>query len=208
MLLHCSALESRRSMLCAIRGRDRRTRLPFSAWAAWAILECSSRRRWDSTLSRLRAEPRRNSLRTIWLAALHRQHRYRCRAVVAKTGRREGILATVTDADAMSAAIGGLGFRGEFVVVGVPGKPIQAAVPGLVMQRQSIRGWPSGTSIDSEDTLKFSEITGVLPLIETYPLDRAAEAYDRMMSGKARFRVVLETGRLPRMVALRSNSLT
>jgi D-arabinose 1-dehydrogenase-like Zn-dependent alcohol dehydrogenase len=61
-----------------------------------------------------------------------------------------------------------------------------------VLQRQSIQGWPSGTSIDSEDTLKFSEITGVLPLIEKYPLERAPEAYERMMSGKARFRVVLE----------------
>ncbi|WP_321477201.1 alcohol dehydrogenase [uncultured Paludibaculum sp.] len=104
------------------------------------------------------------------------------------------ILATVTDADAMSAAVGGLGHRGEFVVVGVPAKPIQAGVLGMVMQRQSIHGWPSGTSIDSEDTLKFSEITGVLPMIEKYPLDRAAEAYARMLSGKARFRVVLETG--------------
>ena len=111
-----------------------------------------------------------------------------------KLGGARVILATVTDADAMSAALGGLGYRGEFLIIGVPGKPIQAAVPGLIMQRQSIRGWPSGTSIDSEDTLKFSEITGVLPLIETYPLDRAAEAYDRMLSGKARFRVVLETG--------------
>jgi D-arabinose 1-dehydrogenase-like Zn-dependent alcohol dehydrogenase len=62
------------------------------------------------------------------------------------------------------------------------------------MQRQSIHGWPSGTSIDSEDTLRFSEISGVLPIIEKYPLDQAAEAYDRMMSGKARFRVVLEMG--------------
>jgi D-arabinose 1-dehydrogenase-like Zn-dependent alcohol dehydrogenase len=103
------------------------------------------------------------------------------------------ILATVTDADAMSAAIGGLGYKGEFVIVGVPAKPIQAQVPGLVMQRQSIHGWPSGTSIDSEDTLRFSEITGVLPMIEKFSLDNAAQAYDRMMSGKARFRVVLET---------------
>jgi D-arabinose 1-dehydrogenase-like Zn-dependent alcohol dehydrogenase len=57
-----------------------------------------------------------------------------------------------------------------------------------------VAGWPSGTSIDSEDTLKFSALTGVKPLIEKYPLDKAPEAYDRMMSGKARFRVVLETG--------------
>ncbi len=115
-------------------------------------------------------------------------------AALQKLGGAKVILATVTDADAMSAALGGLGYAGEFVIVGVTAKPIQAAVTGMVLQRQSIHGWPSGTSIDSEDTLKFSEVTGVLPLIETYPLARAAEAYDRMMSGKARFRVVLETG--------------
>jgi D-arabinose 1-dehydrogenase-like Zn-dependent alcohol dehydrogenase len=115
-------------------------------------------------------------------------------AALQKLGGAKVILATVTDADAMSAALGGLGYAGEFVIVGVPAKPIQAAVTGMVLQRQSIHGWPSGTSIDSEDTLKFSEITGVLPLIEKYPLARAAEAYNRMMSGKARFRVVLETG--------------
>jgi D-arabinose 1-dehydrogenase-like Zn-dependent alcohol dehydrogenase len=114
-------------------------------------------------------------------------------ASLQKLGGARVILATVTDADAMSAALGGLGYKGEFVIVGVPGKPIQASVPGLVSQRQSIHGWPSGTSIDSEDTLKFSDMTGVLPMIERYPLDRAAEAYDRMMTGKARFRVVLET---------------
>jgi D-arabinose 1-dehydrogenase-like Zn-dependent alcohol dehydrogenase len=115
-------------------------------------------------------------------------------ASLQKLGGARVILATVTDADAMSAALGGLGYKGEFVIVGVPAEPIQASVPGLVMQRQSIHGWPSGTSIDSEDTLRFSEISGVLPLIEKYPLERAAEAYDRMMSGKARFRVVLEMG--------------
>jgi len=115
-------------------------------------------------------------------------------AALQELGGARLILATVTDADAMSAAIGGLGYKGEFVIVGVPGKPIQASVLGMIFQRQSIRGWPSGTSIDSEDTLRFSEISGVLPIIEEYPLDRAAEAYDRMMSGKARFRVVIETG--------------
>jgi D-arabinose 1-dehydrogenase-like Zn-dependent alcohol dehydrogenase len=110
-----------------------------------------------------------------------------------KLGGARVILATVTDADAMSAAIGGLGYKGEFVIVGVPAKPIQAAVLGMIMQRQSIHGWPSGTSIDSEDTLKFSDITGVLPRIETFPLEKAAQAYERMMSGKARFRVVLQS---------------
>jgi D-arabinose 1-dehydrogenase-like Zn-dependent alcohol dehydrogenase len=108
-------------------------------------------------------------------------------ASLQKLGGARVILATVTDADAMSAALGGLGYKGEFVIVGVSPKPIQTPVPGLVMQRQSICGWPSSTSIDSEDTLRFNEISGVPPIVEKYPLDRAAEAYDRMMSGKARF---------------------
>ena len=115
-------------------------------------------------------------------------------AALQKLGGARVILATVTDADAMSAAIGGLGYKGEFIVIGVPAKPISASVPGLVLQRQSIRGWPSGTAIDSEDTLRFSEMTKVLPMIETYPLDKAPEAYARMMSGNARFRVVLDMG--------------
>ncbi len=115
-------------------------------------------------------------------------------AALKKLGGAKVILATVTDADAMSAALGGLGYKGEMILLGIPGKPITATVPGLVLQRQSIHGWPSGTSIDSEDTLKFSEITGVLPMIEKYPLDKAPEAYERMMSGKTRFRVVLEIG--------------
>lgn len=111
-----------------------------------------------------------------------------------KLGGARVILATVTDNDAMSAALGGLGYAGELVVLGVSPKPLQVTTIPLILQRQSIHGWPSGTSIESEDTLKFSEITGVLPLIEKYPLDRAPEAYERMMSGSARFRVVLETG--------------
>jgi D-arabinose 1-dehydrogenase-like Zn-dependent alcohol dehydrogenase len=111
-----------------------------------------------------------------------------------KLGGARVILATVPDNDAMSAALGGLGYAGELVVLGVSPKPLQVGTIPMILQRQSVHGWPSGTSIESEDTLKFSEITGVLPLIEKYPLDRAQEAYERMISGKARFRVVLETG--------------
>lgn len=111
-----------------------------------------------------------------------------------KLGGARVILATVTDSDAMSAALGGLGYAGRMVVLGVSTKPLQVSPLALIGARQSIQGWPSGTSIDSEDTLKFSALMGVKPLIEKYPLDRAAEAYARMMSGKARFRVVLETG--------------
>lgn len=111
-----------------------------------------------------------------------------------KLGGAKVILATVTDANAMSAALGGLRYDGEFLVVGAPATPLSVPLGPMIMQRQEIQAWPSGTAIDSEDTLRFSSLTKVLPLVERYPLDRAAEAYDRMMSGKARFRVVLETG--------------
>jgi D-arabinose 1-dehydrogenase-like Zn-dependent alcohol dehydrogenase len=71
--------------------------------------------------------------------------------------------------------------------------PLKVTVMPMLLQKQDIQGWPSGTAIDSEDTLKFSAAQGVRALIEKYPLDKAADAYDRMISGKARFRVVLET---------------
>ena len=111
-----------------------------------------------------------------------------------KLGGARVIIATVPDTEAMAAAVGGLKRGGEFVLLGVSPKPLPLATIPIILQKQIVRGWPSGTAIESEDTLKFSEITGVRALIEKYPLERAAEAYDRMMSGKARFRVVLETG--------------
>jgi D-arabinose 1-dehydrogenase-like Zn-dependent alcohol dehydrogenase len=111
-----------------------------------------------------------------------------------KLGGARVIIATVPDNDAMSAAVGGLGYAGELVVLGVSMTPLQVSTLPLILQRQKVHGWPSGTAIESEDTLKFSEITGVLPIIEKYPLEKAAEGYARMMSGKARFRAVLETG--------------
>jgi D-arabinose 1-dehydrogenase-like Zn-dependent alcohol dehydrogenase len=111
-----------------------------------------------------------------------------------KLGGARTILATVTDSDAMSAAIGGLGYAGKFVILGVGADPLKVSTIPLIMAKQAVAGWPSGTAIDSEDTLKFSVLTGVRALIEKYPLEKAAEAFARMESGKARFRVVLETG--------------
>ena len=108
-----------------------------------------------------------------------------------KLGGAKVILATVTDAKTMSAALPGLGVDGKLLVVGATGEPIEVSPFLLIGGRRSIAGWPSGTSSDSEDTLKFSVLTNVRPMIETYPLARAAEAYAHMMSGKARFRVVL-----------------
>jgi D-arabinose 1-dehydrogenase-like Zn-dependent alcohol dehydrogenase len=111
-------------------------------------------------------------------------------AELQKLGGAKVVLATVTDGPAMSALQGGLGIHGTLMVLGVP--PSIAVVPYLLIEgKRSVRGWYSGTAIDSEDAVGFSALTGVRPMTETYPLDRAAEAYDRMMSGKARFRVIL-----------------
>ena len=101
------------------------------------------------------------------------------------------ILATAPDSKAMSALIDGLGVGGQLLVVGASADPISVTPIQLIMERRSIRGWPSGTARDSEDTLKFCALTGVRPMIETLPLEQAAAGYERMLSGKARFRVVL-----------------
>jgi D-arabinose 1-dehydrogenase-like Zn-dependent alcohol dehydrogenase len=108
-----------------------------------------------------------------------------------KLGGAKVILATVTDAKSMSAMIGGLGVDGKLVVLGASGDPIEVSPLQIIGGRKSIAGWPSGTSSDSEDTLKFSVLSNVRPMIETYPLSKGVEAYEYMMSGKARFRVVL-----------------
>jgi D-arabinose 1-dehydrogenase-like Zn-dependent alcohol dehydrogenase len=112
-------------------------------------------------------------------------------AELTKLGGARVILATVTDAKSMSAAIGGLGVDGQLIAVGVSMQPLEVPLLTMILGRRSIRGWPSGTATDSEDTLDFSVLSRIRPLIETYPLQRASEAYERMMSGKARFRVVL-----------------
>jgi len=111
-----------------------------------------------------------------------------------KLGGAKVVLATVTNGDAMSAVLGGLGVNGKLIILGAAAEPLQ--VPGipLLMGRRSVRGWPSGSSIDSQDTLFFSAQTGVRSMNEVFPLARATEAYDHMMSGKARFRAVLTIG--------------
>lgn len=111
-----------------------------------------------------------------------------------RLGGARVVLATVTNAKAMSATVGGLGVDGRFVILGAPHEPLEISPLVLIGGRRSVHGWPSGSSIDSQDTLSFSVLTGVRSMNELFPLDKAAEAYDRMMSGEARFRVVLTTG--------------
>ncbi len=111
-----------------------------------------------------------------------------------KMGGAKIILATATSGEAMTAVQGGLAVNGTLLILGAA-HTMQVSPLSLLAGRRSIKGWYSGTSIDSQDTLAFSARSGVRSMNETFPLERASEAYDRMMSGKARFRVVLTIGR-------------
>ena len=108
-----------------------------------------------------------------------------------KLGGAQAILATAPSSKAMSELIDGLAPNGRLMVIGVAFDPIEVTPAQLISGSRAIQGWSSGTAADSEDTLRFAELTGVRPMIETYPLEKAAEAYARMISGKAKFRVVL-----------------
>jgi D-arabinose 1-dehydrogenase-like Zn-dependent alcohol dehydrogenase len=108
-----------------------------------------------------------------------------------KLGGARVILATAPSSKAMSELIDGLGPNGKLVVIGAAFDPIEVTPIQLITGSKTIQGWAAGTPADSEDTLHFAELTGVRPMIEKYPLEKAAEAYARMMSGKAQFRVVI-----------------
>jgi D-arabinose 1-dehydrogenase-like Zn-dependent alcohol dehydrogenase len=108
-----------------------------------------------------------------------------------KLGGASVILATAPSSKSMSELIDGLGNNGTMMVIGAAFEPIEVTPAQLIFGRKSIKGWSAGIPTDSEDTLRFAELTGVRPMIEKYPLAKAAEAYARMMSGKAQFRVVL-----------------
>ena len=108
-----------------------------------------------------------------------------------KLGGARVIMATAPDAKAIASMVEGLGINGKLLILAAPGEPVTVNAVTLIMRRASVQGWPSGTAKDSEDTLRFSALSGVHPMIERYPLDRAQEAYQQMMSGKTRFRAVL-----------------
>jgi D-arabinose 1-dehydrogenase-like Zn-dependent alcohol dehydrogenase len=116
-------------------------------------------------------------------------------AELSKLGGAKVIIATVTKGEAMAAVLGGLGPNGVLIVIGAAG-PIPVDPILLIGGKRSVKGWYSGTSIDSQDTLRFSVAAGVHSMNEIFPLEKASEAYERMMSGKARFRVVLKMERV------------
>lgn len=112
-----------------------------------------------------------------------------------KLGGARVILATAPDSKSISALIDGLGGGGKLLVVGAGFESLTVTPLQLIGGRKTIQGWPSGTARDSEDTLRFSSLSGVRPMIEPYPLEKAADAYNQMITGKARFRVVLTIGK-------------
>jgi D-arabinose 1-dehydrogenase-like Zn-dependent alcohol dehydrogenase len=112
-------------------------------------------------------------------------------AALQKLGGANVILATAPDSKSISALVDGLAVNGTLLVVGASFESLTITPVQLINGRKALQGWASGTGKDSEDTLRFSSLTGVRPMIEKYPLEKAAEAYQQMISGKARFRVVL-----------------
>jgi D-arabinose 1-dehydrogenase-like Zn-dependent alcohol dehydrogenase len=116
-------------------------------------------------------------------------------AALQALGGANVILATAPDSKAVSSLVDGLGPDGRLMVVGAGSDPITVTPLQLILPRKDIKGWPSGSAKDSEDTLQFSTLSGVRPMIERYPLEKVAEAWDQMFSGRARFRVVLTMGK-------------
>jgi len=115
-------------------------------------------------------------------------------AELQKLGGARVILATAPSAQAISPLIDGLLPSGLLLVPAAPAEPLTISVYSLISSRSSVAGWYSGTAKDSQDTMEFSALSGVHPMIEKYPLDRVAEAYEQMHSGRVRFRVVLTIG--------------
>lgn len=115
-------------------------------------------------------------------------------AELQKLGGAQVILATAPNAQAISALVDGLSPGGKLLVPAAPAEPLSVSVLSLIMGRRSVAGWYSGTAMDSQDTMEFSALNGVHPMIEKYSLDRVAEAYEQMHTGKVRFRVVLTVG--------------
>ena len=108
-----------------------------------------------------------------------------------KFGGAKVILTTAPNAKAMAEVVDGLSVGGKLVMVGAPFEPMEMSALSLILKRRALQGWPSGTAMDSQDTLQFSALAGVRPMIEKFPLRKVKEAYERMASGDAEFRVVL-----------------
>jgi len=166
----------------------------FRASAGSGTLASSLRARWDSEPLRSGVDATRKSLRKILGAHLYIDAAGEdAAAVLQRIGGARAILASGTSGDAMARLVGGLAVRGKLIVVGAPEDPIPLNALPLIFGGRSVYGSLTGTPIDNEDTVSFSVLENIRPMIETVPLEEAADAYARMMQGKARFRMVLVT---------------
>ena len=179
----------------AMRARGWAIRWRCWAWVDWAIWACSLRpKEGFRTVAVARGADNAPMAKQLVAHVYIDSTTQDVAAELQKLGGADVILSTLTDAAAMAAAVNGLAPQGKLILLGVPEKALEINAVPMILGEQTVKGWPSGTAMDSQDTLEFSVLTGVKPKIETYPLEKAPEAFDRMMSGKARFRVVLQTG--------------
>ena len=188
----CSAPASPPITRCGIVVRCPATSLPCRGSAAWVTSAFSSRSSSAIKVAAIGQGPGTAVLAKKLGASVYIDSRATNAAeALQKLGGARVILATAPSSKAMSELIDGLGPNGKLMVVGVAAEPIEVTPVQLISGSRSLQGWASGTAADIEDTLAFAELSGVRPMIETYPLEEAAEAYARMLSGKAEFRVVL-----------------
>ncbi len=151
--------------------------------------------KWDSTRSPSAAAAISRHWPASWAPAITLTLRPEILSeALQKLGGAQVILATAPDSKSISAVIDGVAANGKLLVVGASPEPITVTPIQLIRGRSALQGWASGIATDSEDTMRFSVLSGVRPMIEKYPLEKAAEAYDQMISGRARFRVVLTMG--------------
>ncbi len=187
----CSARDSQPSTPFGTAARCLTTSLPCRVSAVWVTSEFNSNK-FGYKVAAIGRGPANATLAKKLGASVYIDSKATNAAeALQELGGAKVILATAPSSKAMSELIDGLGPNGKLIVVGVTFDPIEVTPVQLVSGSRAIQGWSTGTPTDSEDTLDFAQVTGVRPMIEVYPLEKAAEAYARMISGNAQFRVVL-----------------
>src|SRR5215813_1105103 len=195
MRRRCSARASPPTMLCVMPRCGLAIWLRSRASAAWVILASSSRGAWGSVRSQSRGGREKKKLATELGAHSYINSQEEDAAMaLQRLGGARVILATAASTRSMGPLLPGLAARGRLIMVGASPEPIEADPVQLIFGGRSIEGSLTGTAIDAEDVLSFSVLENIRPMIETVPLEQAANAYSRMMEGKARFRMVLTTG--------------
>ncbi len=197
MRLRCFARASPHSMRCATAARDRDDLVAILGLGGLGHLgvQFASKMGFE-TVAIARGKEKEAFAKKLGAKHYLDSESQNVAAELEKLGGASVILSTVTSGKAVNAVLGGMGINGKTILVGNPDQPLEITGRLLIAGRRSISGWPSGSPIDSQDTLDFCALTGVRPMTEVFPLERAPEAYERMLSGKARFRVGFKYGPL------------